>query len=147
MSKAQLRLPLSCRLFLPKEDRRTGRHPERVCLADLSVQSSTPCRQRPRSQRSLGNAVDVVVVLVGAVGRKLRTDFLGHIGPDLTDSCGERNVDSRRRQRLLKNLPGVLLGRDTLRLRLGGKSCLPLVRKFNGQRHRESLALSYQRQG
>jgi hypothetical protein len=82
-----------------------------------------------------------MVVLGGAIGRKLRADFIGHIGPDFTDSSGEWSFGGRRRKRLLKKLPGVLLGGHTLRLRLGSKNRLPLVRKFYGQRHGESLAL------
>ena len=68
-----------------------------------------------------------MIVLVGAVGGELCTNFIGHVGPDFTDSGGERPSDGRHYKRLFEQLPGVLLGRDTLRPCLGGKDRLPLV--------------------
>ena len=68
-----------------------------------------------------------MIVLNGAVGGELCANFIWHIGPDFTDSGGKRPSDGRRYKRLFEQLPGVLLGRDTLGPCLRGKGRPPLV--------------------
>src|ERR1039457_4672508 len=103
-------------------------------------------RQKPPSRVSLGQPVDVVIVLACTILGHGRHDFVRDIAHVLQDHF--RDMASARARRLkimFQNLSSVLLGGNALRPRLGRKGRLLLVWKFNGQRHGELLTLSYQR--
>ena len=75
---------------LGKEDHRNARPHRHVGRPDSLMRSSKTCRQKPASLLSLGNTVDVVVVLAGSVCRELGAFTIGYVGPDAANSRGKR---------------------------------------------------------